>query len=88
MAQPNRYRRDAQELEIYVGSLWSNFRTYKPLFHDETDKVQYALDHLGSWAYHTDRDMQKTTMIDPIIWGQDLQMNNSTCLHDFDLFVG
>jgi len=88
MAQPKRYCGGARELETYLGSLRSNFRTHKHLFHDDTDKVQYALDHLGSWAYHSDRDMQKTTMIDPITWGQDLQKNNSTCLHDFDLFVG
>jgi hypothetical protein len=27
-------------------------------------------------------------MIDPTPWGQDIQKNNSTCLHDNDLFVG
>ena len=31
--------------------------------------------------------MQKTTMIDPITWGQDLQKNNSPCLNNLDLFV-
>jgi len=87
MAQPKRYCGGARELETYLGSLRSNFRTHKHLFHDDTDKVQYALDHLGSWAYHTDRDMQKTTMIDPITWGQDLQKNNSPCLNNLDLFV-
>ena len=27
-------------------------------------------------------------MIDPITWGQDVQKNNSTCLHNFDRFAG
>jgi len=88
MANPKHYCGGARERETYLGSLRSNFRTQKHLFHDDTDKVQYALDHIGSWAYHSDRDMQKTTMIDPITWGQDVQRNNSTCLHDFDLLVG
>jgi hypothetical protein len=87
MAQPKRYCGGARELETYLGSLRWNFRTHQHLFHDDTDKVQYALDHLGSWAYHTDRDMQKTTMIDPITCGQDLQKNNSPCLNNLDLFV-
>jgi len=87
MAQPKRYCSGAGQLETYLGSLRSNFRTHKHLFHDDTDKVQYALDHRGSWAFHTDRDMQRTTMIDPITWGQDLKKNNSPCLNHLDLFV-
>jgi hypothetical protein len=87
MAQPKRYCRGAQELETYLGSLQWNFWTHKHLFHDNTYKVQYALDHIGSWTYHSDCDMQKTTMIDPTIWGQDLPQNNSSCLHHFDFFV-
>jgi hypothetical protein len=87
ITQPTRDCGGVRELETYLGSLLSNFRTHKHLFHDDTDKVQYALDHLGSWAYHTDRDMQKTTMIDPIIWGQDLKKNNLPCLNNLDLFV-
>jgi len=50
MAQPKRYCGGARELGTYIGSLRSNFRTHKHLFHDDTDKVQYALDHLGSGA--------------------------------------
>jgi len=88
MARPKSYCGGARELETYLGSLRSNFRTHKHLSHHDTDNVQYALDHLGSWAHHTDRDMQKTTMIDPIPCGQDLQKTNSTCLHNFDHFVG
>jgi len=87
MAQPKRYCGGDRELETYLGSLRSNFQTHKHLFHDDMDKVQYALDHLGSWAYHTDRDMQKMTMFDPITWGQDLQKNDSPCLNNLDLFV-
>lgn len=44
----------------------SNFQTHKHLCQDNTDKVQYDRDHVGSWAYHTDRNIQKMTMIDPI----------------------
>jgi len=87
MAQPKRFYGGSEELETYIASLRSNFRTHENRFHDDTDKVQYALDHLGSWAYHTDRDMQNTTVIDPITWGQDLQKNNSPCLNNLDLFV-
>jgi len=50
--------------------------------------VQYVLDHLGNWAYHTDRNIQKTTMINPITWGQEVHKNSSSCLPNFDLFVG
>jgi hypothetical protein len=32
--------------------------------------------------------MQKTIMIDPITQGQDLQKNNSTCLYNFNFFIG
>jgi len=74
-------------LETNLGSLRSNFRTHKHLYHGDTDKIQYAVDHLGSWAYHTDRDMEKTTMIDPIPWGQDVQKNNSPCLNNLNIFV-
>jgi len=88
MAPPKGYCGGARGLETKLGSLQSNFRTHNLLIHDDTDKVQYALDHLGSWAYHSDRDMQKTTMIDPMTWGHDLQKNNSTCLQDLDLFFG
>jgi len=87
MAQLQCYCGDAKEQETCHGSLRVNFRTHKHIFHDNTDQVQYLLDHLGSWAYQTDSDMQKTTMIDPITCCQDLQMNKSTCLDDFDLFV-
>jgi hypothetical protein len=31
--------------------------------------------------------MQKTTIIDPIIWGRDLEKNNLPCLNNLDLFV-
>jgi hypothetical protein len=32
--------------------------------------------------------MQNTIIIDPNTWGEDIQMKNSTCLHDFNIFVG
>jgi len=88
MAQRKCYCAAARELETYLRSLQSNFRTYQHLFHDDTDHIQNALDHIGSCAYHTDHDMQKTTMIDPITCGQDLLKHNPTCLDNFDLVVG
>jgi len=88
MAQPKRYSGGARKLETSLCSLRSNFRTNRHLFHDDTDKFQYALDHHGRRADHSDRDMQKMTVIDSVTWGQDLQNNNSTCLNDFDLFIG
>ena len=88
MAQPKRYCGGNREVEAKLGPLQLNLRTHKHLVHDYTDKVQYALDHLGSCAYHTKRNMQKTTMIDPMTWSQDRQKNNSTCLHNFDHDIG
>jgi hypothetical protein len=87
MAQPKHYCGSSRELETYIGSIQSNIRIHKHRLHDDTDQVQYALGHLGHSAYHTDCDMQKTSMIHPIIWGQDLQKNNSPCLNNLDLFV-
>ena len=75
-------------MDTFLGSLRSNFRTHSYLFSDsDTDKVQYALDHLGSWSNHRDHTLPKTSMIDPITWGQDLLTTDSPCLHDFDVFV-
>jgi len=73
MAELIRYCRGVWELAIYLGSLQSNFWTHKHCFHDDTDNIQYALDHLGNCAYNTNRDMQLTTMIDPMTWGVDLK---------------
>jgi hypothetical protein len=88
MTNPRRYCGGARELDTFLGSLRSNFRTHSHLFSDgDTDKVQYALDHLGSWSNHRDYTLHKPSMIDPITWGQDLLTNDSPCLHDFDLFV-
>jgi len=88
MAQLKPDCRGAGEVTMYLSSLGSNFRTHKYIFRDDTCMVQYAPDHIGSWAYHTDCDMHKTSMIDPNTWGQDLEKNNSPCLHNLDLFVG
>jgi len=88
MTHPRRYCGGARELDTFLGSLRSNFRTHSHLFSDgDTEKVQYALDHLGSWSNHHDYTLHKTSMIDPITWGQDLLTNDSPCIHDFDLFV-
>jgi len=56
-ADLKRYCGGARKLETYLRSLRSNFRTHKHPFHEDTDKVQYDLAHIGSWAYDTDRDM-------------------------------
>jgi len=87
MAQPKRYCGNAWEWEVYIRSLRSTFHTPQYLFHDNTDKVQYAIDHNGSWAYHTNCDMQKTTMIGTITSGQDQQQSNTLCLHNFDCLL-
>jgi len=87
MAQPKRYCCAARELETYLGLLRLNFRTYKHRFQDDTDKVLDAVDHLTSWANHTDRDMQKMTMIDPITWFQDLQKINSPRVNNLGTIV-
>jgi len=78
----------ARELDTFLCSLRSNFRTHSHLFSDgDTDKVQYALDHLGSWSNHRDYTLHKMSMIDPITWGQDLLTNNCPCIDNFYLFV-
>jgi len=88
MTNPRRYCGGPRELDTFLGSLRSNFRTHSHLVSDgDTDKVQYALDHLGSWSNHRNYTLHKTSMIDPITWSQDLLNTNSQCLYNFDLFV-
>jgi len=88
VTHPKCYCGGARELETFLGSLRSNFRTHNHLFPGgETDKVQYALDHLGSWANHVDHTLQKTTMTDPLTWGHDPLADDHPCLHDLDLFI-
>jgi hypothetical protein len=58
VTHPKRYCGVARELETFLGSLRSNFRTHSHLFlGGDTDKVQYALDHLGSWVNHPDHTL-------------------------------
>lgn len=87
VAEANRYCSSAQKLETYHGLLWSNLRTQKLLFHDDTDNVRYTLDHLGCCPCHTHGDMQKLTVINTNTQGQDWQKNNKPCLNNLDLFV-
>jgi len=88
MTTPRRYSWGASELDSYLGSLRSNFSTHSHLFSDgDTEKVQYALDHLRSWSNHRDHTLHTMSMIDPITWGQDINTNDSPCLHDFYCFV-
>ena len=55
ITHPKRYCGGPRELETFLGTLRSNFRTHNHLFPGgDTDKVQYALDHLGSWVNHRD----------------------------------
>jgi hypothetical protein len=88
VTHPIHYCGGARELETFLGSVRSNFRTHNHLFPGgDTDKVQYALDHLGSWANHADHTLQKTTMTDPVTWGHDLLADDHPCLHDLDHFI-
>jgi len=83
-----RYCRGARELETFLGSLPSNFRTHNHLFPGgDTDKVQYTINHLRSWVNHPDHTLQKTNMINPVTWGQDQLADDHPCLHDLDLFI-
>jgi len=83
-----RYCGGPRELEAFLGTLRSNFRTHNHLFPGwDTDKVQYALDHLGRWVNHLDHSQWKTSMTDPETSGHDLLADDHTCLHDYDLFV-
>jgi len=86
MTHPRGYYGGAHKLDTFLGSLRSNFRTHSHLFSNgDTDKVQYALNHLGRWSNHRGYTLHKTSMIDPITWGQDLLSIDSPCIHDFDL---
>jgi hypothetical protein len=88
MFNPKRFCGGAVELEIFLGSLRSNFRVHSEYFpQGDIDYVQYALDNLGSWSNHPEPNQRKTSMTDPISWGQDLLAKNSPCLFDFELFV-
>ena len=85
MANPRQYCGSAPELDMFPGSLRSTFRTDRHLFSDsDTDKVQYAPNHLGSWSNPRDDTLHTTSAINPITGGQDLLTNDSPCLHDFD----
>jgi len=88
VTHPKRYCGGARELETFLGSLRSNFRTHNHLFlGGDTDKVQYALDHLGSWVNHPDHTLQILNMTDPVTLGHDLLADDHPCLHDLDLFI-
>jgi hypothetical protein len=88
ITHPKRYCGGPRELETVLSTLRSNFRTHNHLFPGgDTNKVQYALDHLGSWVNHPDHTQRKTSMTDPVTWGHDLLADDHTCLHDYDLFV-
>lgn len=48
VTHPNRYSGGVQDLQTFLGSLHSNFRTDNLLIPGcNTDNVRYALDHLG-----------------------------------------
>ena len=66
------------ELDINRSSCWLNFRTHNHLFHDDNPKVQCFFALIASWVHQTDHDMPKTTLINPITLGQDMQMVNSS----------
>jgi len=88
VTHPKRYCGGARELETFLGFLCSNCRTHNHLFPgSDTDKVQYTIDHLGSWVNHPDHMLQKTNMTDPVTWGQDLLADDHACLHYLDLFI-
>jgi hypothetical protein len=86
LTQPKRFCGAAQELEIFICALRANFRTHSQLFpNGDSDKVQHALDHLRSLANHSDQSQQKTSMTDPVSWGQELRNQENLCLEDIDL---
>jgi hypothetical protein len=88
ITQPKLYCGGPPELKTFLGTLRSNFRTHNHLFPGgDTDKVHYALDHLGSWVNHLDHTQRKMSMTDPVTWGDDLLADDHTCLHDHDLFL-
>jgi hypothetical protein len=88
MTQPQRFCGGARELEIFIGALRSTLRTRShPFLNGYSDKVQYALDHLGIWANHSDQSQQKTSMTDPVSWCQHLRNEQNLCLEIFDFLT-
>jgi len=87
VTHPKRYCGGARELETFLCSLRSNFRAHNYLFPGgDTDKVHYALDHLGSWVNHPDHTLQETNMTDPVTLGNELLADDHPCVYDLDLF--
>jgi hypothetical protein len=88
VTHPKHYCGGARELETFLGSHRSNFRTHNHIFSGgDTDKVQYALDHLGSWANHTDDTLRRTTMTNPVTWGHDRLTDDHPCIHHLELLI-
>jgi hypothetical protein len=67
MTQPKQFLGEDQDLEIFVGALRSKFRTHRHLFpNSDSDKMQYCLDHLASWANNCNQSQQKMSMTNPV----------------------
>ena len=78
MTNHRRYCGGPSELDSFLGSLRSNFHTHSHVIPDgDTHKVQYALDHLGSWSNHPNYTLHNMIMIDPITYGHGLHQQKS-----------
>src|SRR5215204_265660 len=87
MVDPDRYCGGANELDNFISHLQQNFESHTSLFpRGGIDKVNYALNFLGSWAKHPDPTLRKSKMTDPAQWGRSLRISQHSCLQDFDLF--
>jgi len=88
ITHPKRYCGGPGKLGSVLGTLRSNFRTHNHLFRrGDTDKVQYALNSLGSWVNHPDHTQREMSMTDPVTLGHDLLAEDHTTLHDYDNLV-
>jgi len=86
ITHPKRNCGGRSTFETFLGTRCSNFQTHNRLFPGEdTDKGQYALDHLGRWVNHPDHTQRMTKITDLVTWGHKLLADDHTCLHDYDL---
>ena len=77
----------AMELDDFLDTLRSNFRTHERLFpHGDHDKVKPAASLLSTSNNHPDLAHRQTQMIDPVEWLRELWRDWDPCSEDFEAF--
>jgi len=86
MKDPNPFCGGAMELETFLSRLHQNFKNYAHMFPSEEIKVDYACNHLGTWAEHSKRELRETNAMDPVVWATELRNAKDPCLLNFEDF--